>query len=119
MPAIAMATVWLIRLLPSPSASSPVLPIAAPWGPPGRPHWLWDSIVKKYFHKIFEKTSRTHGHASILSHNKNLAMWMCPRQIELGSELLKEKTSTDPPHIRNMTVTAVFFTLSVRNLQLP
>lgn len=42
-PAIAMATVWLIRLLPSPSASSPPAPSAAPWGPPGRPHWLWDS----------------------------------------------------------------------------
>lgn len=101
-----MATVWLIRLLPSPSASSPVLPIAAPWGPPGRPHWLWDSSEKKK--KTFEKTSGTHGHASILSHNKNLVMWMCPRQIELGSELLKEKTSTDPSHIGNMTVTAVF-----------
>lgn len=42
-PAIAMATVWLIRLLPSPSASSPPPPSVAPWGPPGRPHWLWDS----------------------------------------------------------------------------
>lgn len=42
-PAIAMATVWLIRLLPSPSASSPPPPSAAPWGQPGRPHWLWDS----------------------------------------------------------------------------
>lgn len=46
-PAIAMATVWLIMLLPSPSVSSPPLPIAAPWGPPGRPHWLWDSSDTK------------------------------------------------------------------------
>lgn len=42
-PAIAMATVWLIRLLASLSASSPVQPIVAPCGAPGRPHWLWDS----------------------------------------------------------------------------
>lgn len=42
-PAIAMATVWLIRLLASPSASSLVQLIAAPCGPPGRPHGLWDS----------------------------------------------------------------------------
>lgn len=46
-PAIAMATVWLIRLLPSPSTSSPLLPIVAPWGTPGRPHWLWDSSDPK------------------------------------------------------------------------
>ena len=46
-PAIAMATVWLIMLLPSPSASSPVPPAAAPWGQPGRPHWLWDSSGRK------------------------------------------------------------------------
>lgn len=42
-PAIAMATVWLMRLLASPSASSPEQPVGAPCGPPGRPHWLWDS----------------------------------------------------------------------------
>lgn len=42
-PAIAMATVWLMRLLPSPSVSSPPPPTTAPWGPPGRPHWLCDS----------------------------------------------------------------------------
>lgn len=50
-PAIAMATVWLIRLLPSPSTSSPLLPITAPWGTPGRPHWLWDSSNPKMTRK--------------------------------------------------------------------
>lgn len=54
-PAIAMATVWLIMLLPSPSASSPLLPIAAPWGPPGRPHWLWDSSDTKRREKKINK----------------------------------------------------------------
>lgn len=54
-PAIAMATVWLIRLLPSASVSSPLLPIAAPWGPPGRPHWLWDSTDTKRTEKILDE----------------------------------------------------------------
>ena len=35
-PAIAMATVWLIKA--SPSASSPEPPAAPPCGQPGRPH---------------------------------------------------------------------------------
>lgn len=52
-PAIAMATVWLIRLFASPSASSPLQPTAAPCGPPGRPHWLWDSDETKG--KIFSQ----------------------------------------------------------------
>lgn len=46
-PAIAMATVWLMRLLASPSASSPGQLMGAPCGPPGRPHWLWDSSDSK------------------------------------------------------------------------
>lgn len=66
-PAIAMATVWLIKLLPSPSASSPLLPIAAPCGPPGRPHWLWDSSDTKRSGKKMNLNLRKYRIKNILT----------------------------------------------------
>lgn len=112
-----MATVWLIRLLPSPSASSPVLPIAAPWGPPGRPHWLWDSSEKKK--KTFEKTSGTHGHASILSHNKKPGYVDVPKTNRAGVRTIERENLDRPITYRKHDSYCCFCTLSVRNLQLP